>query len=198
MGDWLGNDLLCCALSSLLVASPLVVGTTGIKRVGELSGISFSKRSYTAQTPFTIRHLTCSGNSQPRLPLSRLTPSYRQPAYATSQQHPDNGTFSFFPFSLTLLIPHSPTPLHPNPTQPNTAHGAREKADQAFFLPAAAAALAAFLRLLRIMTTLRKEPTTAQPSSTRITGRRIAQTRGGKKFWRGWSESTKGCLHVVS
>lgn len=25
-----------------------------------------------------------------------------------------------------------------------------------------------------------------------MTGMRIAQTRGGKKFWRGWSESTKG------
>jgi hypothetical protein len=54
--------------------------------------------------------------------------------------------------------------------------------------------LAAFLRLLRIMTTLRKEPTTAQPSRIRITGMRIAQTRGGKKAWRGWSESTKGCF----
>lgn len=26
-----------------------------------------------------------------------------------------------------------------------------------------------------------------------MTGMRTAQTRGGKKFWRGWSESTKGC-----
>lgn len=43
------------------------------------------------------------------------------------------------------------------------------------------------------MTTLRKEPTTAEPSRTRMTGMRMAQTRGGKKFWRGWSESTKGC-----
>lgn len=42
------------------------------------------------------------------------------------------------------------------------------------------------------MTTLRKEPTTAEPNKTRMTGIRIAQTRGGKKFWRGWSESTKG------
>jgi hypothetical protein len=46
------------------------------------------------------------------------------------------------------------------------------------------------------MTTLRKDPTTAHPSKTRITGMRIAQTRGGKKFWRGWSESTKGCVFV--
>lgn len=46
------------------------------------------------------------------------------------------------------------------------------------------------------MTTLRKEPTTAEPSKTRITGIRMAQTRGGKKFWRGWSESTKGCACV--
>lgn len=42
------------------------------------------------------------------------------------------------------------------------------------------------------MTTLRKEPTIAEPNKTRMTGIRIAQTRGGKKFWRGWSESTKG------
>lgn len=62
----------------------------------------------------------------------------------------------------------------------------------AFFFAAAALALAAFFRLLLIMTTLRNEPTTAEPSSTRITGIRIAQTRGGKKFWSGWSESTKG------
>ncbi len=70
----------------------------------------------------------------------------------------------------------------------------------AFFFPAAAAALAlaAFLRLLRIMTTPRKEPTTALPSSTRITGMRIAQTRGGKMFWRGWSESTKGCCFLAN
>jgi hypothetical protein len=62
----------------------------------------------------------------------------------------------------------------------------------AFFL-AAALALAAFFLLLRIMTTLRKEPTTAQPRRMRMMGMRIAQTRGGKKFWRGWFESTKGC-----
>lgn len=60
------------------------------------------------------------------------------------------------------------------------------------FFAAAALALAAFFRLLRIMTTPRKEPTTAEPRSTRITGMRMAQTRGGKTFWRGWSESTKG------
>ena len=51
----------------------------------------------------------------------------------------------------------------------------------AFFL-AAAFALAAFFLLLRIMTTLRKEPTTAEPSRIKMTGRRIAHTRGGKKF----------------
>lgn len=67
----------------------------------------------------------------------------------------------------------------------------------AFFLAAAALALAAFFLLLRIMTTLRKDPTTALPRSTRITGMRIAQTRGGKKFWRGWSESTKGFFFVL-
>ncbi|KAH8781495.1 hypothetical protein F5883DRAFT_600122 [Diaporthe sp. PMI_573] len=43
------------------------------------------------------------------------------------------------------------------------------------------------------MTTPRKEPTTAEASRMRMTGMRTAQTRGGKKFWRGWSESTKGC-----
>lgn len=53
------------------------------------------------------------------------------------------------------------------------------------FFAAAALALAAFLRLLRIMTTLKKEPTTADPRSTRMTGMRMAQTRGGKTFWRG-------------
>ena len=54
-------------------------------------------------------------------------------------------------------------------------------------------ALAAFFLLLRIMTTPRKEPTTAEARRMRMTGIRTAQTRGGKKFWRGWSESTKGC-----
>jgi hypothetical protein len=52
---------------------------------------------------------------------------------------------------------------------------------QAFFF-AAAFALAAFFLLLRIITMLRKEPTTAEPSRIRMTGMRIAQTRGGKKF----------------
>lgn len=61
-----------------------------------------------------------------------------------------------------------------------------------FFFAAAALALAAFFLLLRIMTTPRKEPTTAEASRMRMTGMRTAQTRGGKKFWRGWSESTKG------
>jgi hypothetical protein len=57
-----------------------------------------------------------------------------------------------------------------------TEHGAY----QAFFFPAAFAFAALFL-LLRIMTTLRNEPTTAEPSKMRITGIRIAQTRGGKR-----------------
>jgi hypothetical protein len=52
----------------------------------------------------------------------------------------------------------------------------------AFFLAAAALALAAFFLLLRIMTMPKKEPTTAEPRRTRITGIRIAQTRGRKKF----------------
>jgi hypothetical protein len=42
------------------------------------------------------------------------------------------------------------------------------------------------------MTTLKKLPTTAIPRRMRMTGIRIAQTRGGKKEWRGWSASTKG------
>lgn len=61
-----------------------------------------------------------------------------------------------------------------------------------FFFAAAALALAAFFLLLRIMTTPRKEPTTAEARRMRMTGMRTAQTRGGKKFWSGWSESTKG------
>lgn len=62
----------------------------------------------------------------------------------------------------------------------------------AFFLVAAAFVLDAFLRLLRIMTMLRNVPTTAEPSRMRMTGIRMAHTRGGKKFWSGWSASTKG------
>jgi hypothetical protein len=58
-------------------------------------------------------------------------------------------------------------------------------------------ALSAFLRLLRIMTTERKLPTTVVKRTMRITGMRIAQTRGGKRDCRGWSSSTKGC-HCVS
>jgi hypothetical protein len=54
----------------------------------------------------------------------------------------------------------------------------------AFFFPAAFA-LAAFFLLLRIMTTPRKEPTTAEAKRMRMTGMRMAQTRGGKTFWRG-------------
>ncbi|KAK4224143.1 putative pre-mRNA-splicing factor cwc-22 [Podospora fimiseda] len=48
----------------------------------------------------------------------------------------------------------------------------------AFFLAAANLAFAAFFLLLRIMTTERKEPTTAEPRRTRMTGIRIAQTLG--------------------
>lgn len=63
---------------------------------------------------------------------------------------------------------------------------------QVFFLLAAAFALAAFFRLLRIMTMLRKEPTTIEPSSKMITGIRIAQTRGGNRSCSGCPGSTKG------
>ena len=62
---------------------------------------------------------------------------------------------------------------------------------QVFFL-AAAFAFAAFFLLLLIITIPINVPTTAQPSSARITGMRMAQTRGGKKSWRGWPGSTKG------
>jgi hypothetical protein len=57
---------------------------------------------------------------------------------------------------------------------------------QAFFL-AAALALAAFFLLLRIITMPKKDPTTAEPRRMMMTGMRIAQARGGKKFWSGWS-----------
>lgn len=55
---------------------------------------------------------------------------------------------------------------------------------QAFFFPAALA-FAAFFLLLRIITIPRNEPTTAEPNNVRITGMRIAQTRGGNRSWRG-------------
>lgn len=61
----------------------------------------------------------------------------------------------------------------------------------AFFL-LAAFAFATFFRLLLIITTLKNDPTTAEPSSVRITGMRIAHTRGGKRLCRGWPSSTKG------
>jgi len=61
----------------------------------------------------------------------------------------------------------------------------------AFFFPAAFA-LAALFRLLRIITTLRKEPTTAEPKRMRMTGMRMAQIRGGNMFCSGCPESTKG------
>lgn len=57
------------------------------------------------------------------------------------------------------------------------------------FLPCA---FSAFFRLLLIMTTLKKLPTTAPPSSSRMTGMRMAQTRGGKSDCTGWESSTKG------
>lgn len=65
-------------------------------------------------------------------------------------------------------------------------------------MAAAAFAFAAFFLLPRIMTTLRKEPTTAEPSRIRMTGMRTAQTRGGKTFWSGWSASTKGWLVLAT
>lgn len=50
----------------------------------------------------------------------------------------------------------------------------------AFFF-AEALAFAAFFLLLRIITIPKNEPTTAEPRIVRITGIRIAQTRGGKR-----------------
>ncbi|KAF2399626.1 MIF4G-domain-containing protein [Trichodelitschia bisporula] len=47
------------------------------------------------------------------------------------------------------------------------------------------------------MTTERKEPTTAEPIRMRITGMRMAHTRGGKSACREWSSSTKGCVAVA-
>lgn len=61
------------------------------------------------------------------------------------------------------------------------------------FFAAAALAFAAFFLLLRIMTIARNEPTTVDASRVRITGIRMAHTRGGKMPWSGWSSSTKGC-----
>jgi len=58
-------------------------------------------------------------------------------------------------------------------------------------------AFAAFLRLLCIMTMLKKLPTTAPPNRSSMTGMRIAQTRGGKSDCKGWESSTKGCREVV-
>ncbi len=78
------------------------------------------------------------------------------------------------------------------PSTPDFQAWSLHQAVYAFFL-AAALALAAFFWLLRIMTMPRNEPTTAEAKRIRMTGMRIAQTRGGNKFCRGWSESTKGC-----
>jgi hypothetical protein len=52
--------------------------------------------------------------------------------------------------------------------------------DYAFF-----ATLAAFFLLLLIMTRDKNDPTTAQPKRIRMTGIRMAQTRGGKSECRG-------------
>jgi hypothetical protein len=43
------------------------------------------------------------------------------------------------------------------------------------------------------MTTLKKLPTTAPPRRRRMTGMRMAQTRGGKRDWMKCESSTKGC-----
>lgn len=49
------------------------------------------------------------------------------------------------------------------------------------FFAFAARALITFFRLLLIITMLKNDPTTADPSSVRITGILIAQTRGGNR-----------------
>lgn len=79
---------------------------------------------------------------------------------------------------VSKLVPSNPMPLD---------------SLQAFFFPADAFAFAAFSLLLLIITTLRKLPTTAEPRSIRMTGMRMAQTRGGKRSCRGWPGSTNGC-----
>lgn len=58
----------------------------------------------------------------------------------------------------------------------------------------ACCAFSAFLRLLRIITSDKNDPTTAIPNKIKITGIRIAQTRGGKREWSAWSSSTNGCV----
>lgn len=63
---------------------------------------------------------------------------------------------------------------------------------QVFFFAAAALALAAFFLLLLIITIPINVPTTAEPNRVRMTGMRIAQTRGGNRSWRGWPGSTNG------
>ena len=60
------------------------------------------------------------------------------------------------------------------------------------FFVLVARAFAAFLRLLLIMTMLKNDPTTAEPSSVSMTGILIAQTRGGNRSWRGCPGSTNG------
>jgi hypothetical protein len=60
--------------------------------------------------------------------------------------------------------------------------------------PFALAALAALFLLLLTITTLKKLPITAPPRRRRMTGMRMAQTRGGKRDWMGWESSTKGCF----
>ena len=62
----------------------------------------------------------------------------------------------------------------------------------------AAFAFAAFFLLLLIITIAKNDPTTVDASNVRMTGIRIAQTRGRKSPWSGWSSSTKGCYNQVS
>lgn len=65
---------------------------------------------------------------------------------------------------------------HTTPARSINAHCA--------FCCRAFAAFAAFFRLLRTITILKKLPTTALPRRIRMTGMRIAHTRGGKRVWR--------------
>lgn len=83
-------------------------------------------------------------------------------------------------------------PRWPGHTKPELVCFRRDTSYAHAFFFVAAFALAAVLRLLRIMTMLKKEPTMAEPRRRRMTGMRIAQTRGRKKFCKGWSSSTKG------
>lgn len=117
-------------------------------------------------------------------PKPRLQCNKMQNVYSICKT--DN-TLALTPSLQSIKIIPSFPPI-PSPESPSYTHPSH-----CAFCCCALAALAAFLRLLRTMTTLRKLPTTAPPSSSRMTGMRMAQTRGGKRDWIACESSTKGC-----